>query len=313
GLSDPLSIEVLEGYDGRITLENVVLSSIHNRPCIQMSDRCCLTLRLVGSSKMLGGGIRVPESSYLTVEGDGSLSIHSEAEEGFGIGNDLVSRHGRIAFYQDGLLHVDMNGKRLIGIGAGQGGEILIKRGKYRIVTNGEEVVNIGSFEADCRMSISNCDIETETRTLTGVGIGSLYKDAKLLMECCKITNHTEGKKVVGIGSLSGKEAKIRFYQMNGSSMMNANLGCALGALEGRTEFSIEEASFVGETAGQEVYFFGGQSEDVHVSIVHAEAIVEHRTKDGQVSRMPKENLSIQFGKLETTLNGVKEVIQIDD
>ena len=50
-----LHIEVLEGYDGRITLENVTLKSKKLRPCIHIAENTDLSLVLEGDNVFKGG------------------------------------------------------------------------------------------------------------------------------------------------------------------------------------------------------------------------------------------------------------------
>ena len=46
------SADVLEGYEGRITLENVMLSSTKKRPCIRLAENVKMNLRLMGLNRI---------------------------------------------------------------------------------------------------------------------------------------------------------------------------------------------------------------------------------------------------------------------
>ena len=132
-LDTKIHIEVLEGYDGRVTLENVNLSNIKRRPCIRMAENCKLSISLEGDNRLKGGGIKVPESSRLTIEGDGTLRILQSGSDNYAIGNTMEKRHGLIEFFQDGEIYIESNGQNNIGIGSGLGGHTRIVKGKYVI------------------------------------------------------------------------------------------------------------------------------------------------------------------------------------
>ena len=74
-VSSNIHIEVMEGYDGTVTLENVTLSNQKQRPCIRMAENASLRIKLIGENRLEGGGILVPESSTLTLEGEGNLRL----------------------------------------------------------------------------------------------------------------------------------------------------------------------------------------------------------------------------------------------
>jgi hypothetical protein len=164
-------------------------------------------------------------------------------------------------------------------------------------------------MEADCELTISNCELETEMGAVSGVGIGSYSGNADIKLDVCKIMTKSEGKNITGIGTVTGQRAGITATEMSLSGTMNANLGCMLGAMNGKTTFSIEEASMQGKTAGQEVYMFGGKSEDTEVSICHADVAIEVRTKDGSAIRAPREKLSVVYARYEETFNDVTTVV----
>ena len=74
-----------------------------------MAENVNLRLRLVGENKLVGGGILVPESSTLIIEGDGNLRIHTDGTDVFGIGNEFGKRHGELVFYQEGEVAIESN------------------------------------------------------------------------------------------------------------------------------------------------------------------------------------------------------------
>ena len=75
GQTNNIRMHIATGFEGRLTLENIYFSGTGDKPCINLEPDVDLTLILSGESTLAGGGISVPESSKLTLEGDGSLDI----------------------------------------------------------------------------------------------------------------------------------------------------------------------------------------------------------------------------------------------
>ena len=92
------------------------------------------------------GGIRVPESSKMTLAGDGRLEINLDDREYYGIGNGVGLLHGELVFEQSGRLTVSSRGQTGIAIGSGYGGIIRINAGQYRINLQGDVAVGIGAL-----------------------------------------------------------------------------------------------------------------------------------------------------------------------
>ena len=124
-----LHIRIEAGYSGRVTLENVSLSNIKNRPCIELGENSDVTLVIEGYNELKNTGIEVPESARLTLEGGGELRIEPSNQEYYGIGNDLKKTHGEINFLLEGTLTVIGKGTLGIGIGSGFGGKINVQGG----------------------------------------------------------------------------------------------------------------------------------------------------------------------------------------
>ena len=89
GLETDIHMRIESGYQGQITLENVSLSNVKERPCLEIGDNCIVSLVLKGENRLRDGGILVPPSSRLTVEGPGSLQINVYHSGYYGIGNGM--------------------------------------------------------------------------------------------------------------------------------------------------------------------------------------------------------------------------------
>lgn len=126
GFQSNIVLQIADGYHGTIILDTVSLGGERGAPCINLGENADVTLLLENDSELRTGGIRVPESSTLTMRGDGNLSISATSGKCYGIGNDFDSRHGKLIFLQDGCLNIHTYGMHGIAIGSGLGGEILL-------------------------------------------------------------------------------------------------------------------------------------------------------------------------------------------
>lgn len=167
-------MSVEDGFRGTIILENVSLAGERGIPCIDIGKKCNVNLQITGENELRTGGIRVPDSSVLTVVGDGNLTINLNSGKYFGIGNSLDEYHGELNFYQDGGIIINANGMKGIGIGSGLGGVINIKRGHYEFDMKGQEGACIGSVNGDSELFIEYCDMDIYSGISNGTIIGSV-------------------------------------------------------------------------------------------------------------------------------------------
>ena len=207
-----ISIEIENGYKGKITIENVSFTGRDNMPAIDIGEDCEVILALVGENALTGGGIRVALSSTLTFEGVGNLSICSTAIETFGIGNDIDSYHGDLVFDQDGLIEITVNANKSVAIGSGLGGHLNIRRGMYRLNLMGQSAVGIGSYTGDIEPLIGNCFIGIKSVAQNAVGIGSFMGRCDMMIEHSSLNLDFEGAEIVMIGSKHSEKLQISVY-----------------------------------------------------------------------------------------------------
>ena len=305
GMSEKLHLEILEGYEGRITLENVTLSNVRKRPCINLADGTHVTLMLIGRNKMLDGGIMVPENATLAFEGEGSLIIDYEGDDGFGIGNRPDKRHGDISFYQDGEIRIDINGKNSVGIGSGLGGHIHINKGQFKISLNGEDDVCIGSTGGEASLEIHDCLIYCDILSTRGVCIGSISKAASVRFYSCKVVPRVCGSEVVCIGTLYGEQARLNTFEMSLQMGVKADNGPGAGvaALSGRTEMSVTACTVRFNGEGREVYVYGGQDPETYISFKNSDVNLTVSTQTGAITKAPEENVRITNGRYRAEFN----------
>lgn len=104
GFKSNIVVKLKEGSCLTLVLNNASLAGEKGQACIDIGENSDVRLLLVGDNELRSGGICVPESSRLTIEGDGSLSINIDAGKYYGIGNSIDKHHGDIIFNQDGAI-----------------------------------------------------------------------------------------------------------------------------------------------------------------------------------------------------------------
>ena len=277
-LDTDIHIETDKDFKGRIILENVNLSNVKDRPCIDLGENSDVTLVLKGENKLHKGGIRVPEGTRFTLKGEGMLDIKTDANEYFGIGNDMSSKHGDIIFDQSGTLTVTGDGQTGICIGSGLGGNIRMDQGKYVLNMSGSTGVAIGTFFADTKLDIYNCDFNANLSLEKGVAIGTLSSSADIHIWRSSVKLHLGGGDLTAIGTIDGENAKLLIDNaIVMIDIMSYRCTCA-GALEKSTYLKVENASFRAAVVGKGSLPFGGYSADTKVEMINADATVKLET-----------------------------------
>ncbi len=207
-----ISLEIEDGYKGKIAIENCSFTGKDDEAAINIGDDCEVVLSLTGENTLKVGGIKVSPSASLTFEGVGNLSISSTGVEAFGIGNDMDSYHGDLVFDQDGLIEVTVNANRSVAIGSGLGGHITVRRGMYKLNLMGQHSVGIGSNTGDIDPLISNCFIGIKSVAQSAVGIGSFTGRCDMMIEHSSVNMDFEGADVVMLGSKQSEKLQISIY-----------------------------------------------------------------------------------------------------
>lgn len=235
-----LSLIIPDNHDCQITLEQVRLRG-NDKPAIILGKNCSVVLNLIGSNDILNDGIRVPETSDLTINGDGNLTIQAEHTNRVGIGGTALQAYGNITLASTGNIKVISNGNISVAIGGGQNpynSQIHILSGTIYIDSSGYNTVGIGSISGNAKVKISNAKIKITAEGTKATGIGSLrgYVDllssGNLIIKC-------SGKNAVGIGSIEDSDGKIMITDGIISIRFNSHCGSGIGALGGKLGIDI--------------------------------------------------------------------------
>ena len=198
---------VTNGFNGRITLENVGFGSDAAGPAISIEDNSDVTLVCKGSNKLLEG-IYVAEGSTLHIEGDGDLTLNVSSMEFFCIGAGPEKKHGDIIVDEfDGALVINGNGVNGVGIGSGAGGNIILNSANISVGVPGRSTVAIGNINGKSDISITACDLNVMCRSMRCMGIGTQGGSADINIADSVIYSNIDGRDAMFIGSLD-KETK---------------------------------------------------------------------------------------------------------
>ncbi len=301
-----IHLEVMEGYKGTVTLENVIFSNKKQRPCIRMAENTDLTLHLVGENRLDGGGILVPESSLLTMEGEGNLRIGLDGTEVFGIGNDFGKTHGPIRFYQDGEISIEASGKNMVGVGSGLGGAVEIHKGKYTFSMSGNAGIGIGSVKGNESLIIHDCDILMDFAFRRGVCIGSVDGSMRIEAMQCMLRLNCSGTDLAVVGTLDGPIADINLHDMSLHVNLRSDRTTACGSLNGASKINFSSAAFRYRGAGIEAWLFGGESPNVEVKMDCADMKARMEMEIGHFTSAPKEQIRITRSITDIQINDVE-------
>lgn len=299
-----MHIEVAPDFKGRIILENVHLSNIKNRPCIDLGENSDVTLVLYGENKLDKSGIRVPEGARLTLNGEGSLTINVADIEYYGIGDDIHSKHGEIIFDQIGTVTINADGREGVCIGSGFGGKIAITKGKYILNINGDLGIGIGALYDDCKLDISSCDITAEISLARGTAIGSMGSNAEISISKASAKLYLSGEELSAIGTVGGNNSEVLISEANVIVNINAYRCTCLGALDEGTNIRVERASLRTTANGQKALHFGGFSGDTKVSLYHSDVTVKLKSEVDKEKYITSGNINADGGRTRVVLNG---------
>ncbi len=272
GVRTNVHIRVEQDYTGQITLENVCLSNIKTMPTIELGEKCDVTIVLVGENTLRNSGILVPDTSKLTVEGDGNLRIELFSSEYYGIGNLPAAATGDLVFSLSGLIDIKGSGVNGVCIGAGQGGRIRINSGRYRLDAGGHEALGIGVMSADAVVFIDACSIAAEFNAEQGAGIGSLTGSANLSVSRCSLDIRGDGTDIAGIGTISGKSCRLLMDASSADMKLSAVRSTGIGSLSGRTKLETLSTLLKIETSGEQALAMGGYNKEQQIVMRRSDA-----------------------------------------
>lgn len=232
----------------RIHLRGVQLEAYQRRPCIEIGNRSDVTLVIEGNVTLQDTGIRVPESSSLTIEGKGKLFINVSSDRSFAIGGDCNQSVGRITVNMDGEITIHGDGRECVGIGGGylRDTGLRIERCKNIYLTmTGEQIVGIGSSSNTASVFVQNTRILARVNSDRGVAIGSVEGEARVDARNAQISCISSGDTQVAIGTLLHDKMQARLVDCEFQTEMKAKRCVGIGNRGG-----IANVRILGSTVG---------------------------------------------------------------
>ena len=310
GQRSNIHIEVMNGYEGVITLENVFLSNIKNRPCIDIGENCRVILIVTGKTVFNGNGIRVPEGSELRIEGAGNLDIRANTDGYYGIGAGMDERNGRITCSQDGEIRFNMNGRDGVCIGSGQGGCIEINRGKYSISQTGECGVSIGSFYGNASFFMQDCEINVDVTMNEGVCLGSVYGSSDISIERAGVRIYAAMKRMAAIGSLGDSSSKLTLTDGSLDADIQMDVGTCIGSLSGMSQCIITRGGVRIDASGSRAIALGGYEGRVRLKFDMANVRCDVRSEERTVTYALPDDMRIVDSRCRFMVNGSETMLR---
>ena len=279
GVTTDLHLRIAPNFTGVLTLDSVYFSNTKGNPCIDVGVDADVTIVFRGDNVFRRGGIRVPRSSRLVIEGAGDLKIKLDTDEFYGIGNDLISDHGEIIFEQDGEIYIETSGKKGVCIGSGHGGKTHIRRGKFFLEANSDECVGIGSMSGKSDLRISMCAIGTDMSLFKGSCIGSLEGSAKTYITKSSVKCLISGKQVVGIGTVDGEKGSVKIENAGLALTVRGDDSTSMGSLNGDTEVTMAYTGMRVDGRGKDALVFGGRKGNTVIDVSNSDALIRIKTE----------------------------------
>jgi EAL domain-containing protein (putative c-di-GMP-specific phosphodiesterase class I) len=289
------------GYQGTITLDN---ASFYGQVCIDVGENADVTFVLKGANFLEKGGIRVPETATVIFEGGGSLDIHLDSAECFGIGNSQQLRYGTMIFRQDGAITVEARGLSGICIGGGWGNAIHIERGKYNLSMNCDRGVAIGSLFGDNEIILSTCEADINLAVTRGVGVGSVSGSARMLIHSAAVRSVVEATDAVAYGTMDGGRTDMHVHDASVDCQMRGETIIAIGSKAGATEYRQERSTLRVTLNGHRALAFGGFVQDTNIYMEDCDTSVEVNSATETDSLAPESHFHIRHGRNQFMVNG---------
>ncbi|MBR4112745.1 MAG: EAL domain-containing protein [Ruminiclostridium sp.] len=301
GIDTKIHIDIVKDFRGCITLENASMANSNDRlPCIDIGEDCDVVLNLSGIN-YLKNGIKVPESSKLTIKGDGQLKISINGLGFYAIGNDEKSRHGELVF-ETGVT-IENNSPVSVCIGSGLGGKINIRRGQFFINMRGHMGVGIGALNADTDLKLYACDITMDNNVEIGAAIGSLTGRCNTDITHTAVKIFLSGSNVVGIGTIDGNENNTSVCEASVIFDIVADHCSAVGALSGKTILDVSKAHMHITSQGDYALAVGGYTSDTELKLSNSDSSINLITKADYKNYVTREHMAVSGGRTRISVN----------
>jgi len=250
-----------DNHNCTIILDNLSLRSV-DRPSIILGKNCTVELKLIGDNFLMNNGIRVPETSALTITGEGNLTLHSDRSNKIGIGGTDSQAYGNITLATSGYIDLLILGNICVGIGGGQNtanSVIHLISGNISVKTTGYTSVAIGNLLGNAMIEIGDCVLKVTSEGTKSIGVGSLLGSVDIVTSGNLELNIT-GRKAVAIGVLEDGTGNITIREGTLLLHFNAHTGTCLGSVSGTINIYQLNGDVIISGEGTEILGIGDHS-----------------------------------------------------
>lgn len=279
-----ISMIIKDNLDTNITFRNVSVSTEKDDPILSLGSGSNVVLSLEGCSEIYGKGIYVPQTANLKFIGDGSLMVHSEALNGFGIGTDKNQSFGNIIFEGNGRIQVEVNGENVVGIGGGRnagGSAVRVLGGALAVNCSGGTGIGIGCFDGGMIAAFSNCSADVHIAAANSIAVGSVTGSTDIFMSDFAFECDLSGLNLVGVGSVSEGSGRISFINGEIKEVMHGRNTNCLGTRGGHLDVSLSHCTTDLYCEGNSISGIGDMTGSGDIFITDSSNNIRFRTQDG--------------------------------
>lgn len=274
--SADMTIKLKDNLDCQLTLSDVRLNSVDDRPCIELGENTNLVLDIEGNCYLNSKGILVPESSSLTVIGTGSLTVNVKGHECYAIGNDTLSAFGNISINSSLLINILLDGERCVGIGGGLEGtnsQINLLSGTINLNVAGVQAVGVGAYTGNVPIRCKDIEMRIMFRVNNGSVIGTLDGVQDIDIRNFNMDINGSGTEISVFGSPDKVYGNIILNAGSVNSKFSGHNISFIGGEKGDFKMDITHSSVVFKGEGDNVTAFG--TRDLKADVVVKESSVE--------------------------------------
>ena len=292
-------IRIPDNTDTTIYLKRVNLESYQRHPCIEIGNNCDVTLVIEGVAVMNRKGIRVPESSRLTIIGDGKLSISGDGDRAYAIGGDSTQTIGKVRINMEGEISIRLDGKECVGIGGGYSNQkvgIYIERCKNLTeVISGEKALGIGICNSLAPISVKDTRLKMEINADRAAAIGSVTAECDVTLKNVQMKHNSSGDSQVVVGCLTSREVNVVVDNLNLTTAMKAKTCIGFGCRDGAANIRINGSELSMKFEGAEIVGIGAKSKQGRGQFEKTSFTTEFSSGDSVDFGYEPENMSFLF------------------
>ncbi|MDD6101610.1 MAG: EAL domain-containing protein [Clostridiales bacterium] len=293
-----VNVKFEKNKDYEVTLENVALNPTHVDNVIAIGENSHVHLIIKGDVKLSDGGILVPETSSLTISGDGHLSVNGVVENGFCIGGDYKHSYGNITIDLPNGINLHVEGENGIAIGGGfndNNASIEINNTKLAIDAADVKAVGIGTAFADAFVRITRSAMDMDIRGRFCCAIGSIDGNAEVTLHDTELNIVSSGDAITGLGSISASNGCLNVFNSKVGIELTGKEGCCIGAFSGETIVSIVDSDYKFRCEGASMLCLGTRKKTGSIAVINSREDIYYSSADYTAYGALEDKINIQL------------------